>query len=135
MTRLIDTSLWIDFTRARSPHALKQQIAPYLHDPQACFAEPIAFELLRYASDREADEIAEQLDLMPVLPTPADLWARATDLGRACRRSGVSAGSIDLVIAAIAIYHDAELITFDGGFRDIGRATSLKALVLNRREA
>ena len=28
MTLLLDTSLWIDFTRARSPTALKQFIAP-----------------------------------------------------------------------------------------------------------
>lgn len=28
MTLLLDTSLWIDFTRTRSPVALKQRIAP-----------------------------------------------------------------------------------------------------------
>ena len=35
MTLLLDTSLWIDFTRTRSPVALKQCIAPYVLDPAA----------------------------------------------------------------------------------------------------
>ncbi len=32
MTLLLDSSLWIDFTRARSPLALKQFIAPFVLD-------------------------------------------------------------------------------------------------------
>jgi len=35
MTLLLDTSLWIDFTRTRGPVALKQCIAPYVLDPAA----------------------------------------------------------------------------------------------------
>jgi hypothetical protein len=30
MTQLLDTSLWIDFTRVRSPSHLKQFIAPFV---------------------------------------------------------------------------------------------------------
>ena len=41
MTLLVDTSLWIDFTRSRSPLALKQFIAPYVLDPAAHLAEPL----------------------------------------------------------------------------------------------
>ena len=44
MTLLLDTSLWIDFTRARSPAPLKQFIAPYVLDPEAHLAEPVRFE-------------------------------------------------------------------------------------------
>ena len=45
MTLLLDTSLWIDVTRARSPAALKQFIAPFVHDPAAHLAEPVRFGL------------------------------------------------------------------------------------------
>lgn len=38
MARLIDTSLWIDLTRAKSPAALKTFVAPYVNDPDACLA-------------------------------------------------------------------------------------------------
>ena len=40
MTLLLDTSLWIDFTRTRSPAPLKQFIAPFVLDPEAHLAEP-----------------------------------------------------------------------------------------------
>ncbi|MCY2966441.1 MAG: hypothetical protein NT069_22885 [Planctomycetota bacterium] len=40
---LIDTSLWFDFTRSRPPRTLKQFIAPFILDPDAHLAEPIAF--------------------------------------------------------------------------------------------
>lgn len=49
MTLLLDTSLWIDFTRARSPLPLKQLIAPFVLDPACHLAEPVRFELLRSA--------------------------------------------------------------------------------------
>ncbi|MFZ4804659.1 MAG: hypothetical protein ACOYLI_08360 [Synechococcus lacustris] len=44
MTLLLDTSLWIDFTRARSPAHLKQFIAPFVLDPKAHLAEPVRFD-------------------------------------------------------------------------------------------
>ena len=54
MAVLLDTSLWIDFTRARSPLALRQFIAPYVLSPDAVLAEPIVFEVLRHATDQES---------------------------------------------------------------------------------
>lgn len=47
MTLLLDTSLWIGFTRTRSPTALKQKITPFVLDPEAQVAKPVRFELLR----------------------------------------------------------------------------------------
>ena len=53
MARLIDSSLWVDFTRAKSPASLKAAIQPWLLDPDACLCEPVAFEVLRHASPQE----------------------------------------------------------------------------------
>ena len=109
MATLIDSSLWIDLTRARSPRTLKAFIAPYVNYPQSCLAEPITFEVLRHATDGEAEKLSRQFETMPLLTSPVDLWRRATDLGRWCRRAGANAGSLDLVIAAVALHHAAEL--------------------------
>jgi predicted nucleic acid-binding protein len=103
MAKLVDASLWIDFTRLRSPRALKDVIAPHILDPEACLAEPIAFEMLRYANEEEARQLSAQFETMPILPTPSDLWSVAAKLGQQCRRAGITAGSIDLLIATIAI--------------------------------
>jgi predicted nucleic acid-binding protein len=132
MPALIDTSLWIDFTRAKSPKALKQFIAPYIFDPDACLTEPVVFELLRHATRAESSALRQQCQTLPLLPTPPDLWEQATDLGQACRKKGIAVLSIDLLIAAIAIHHDAEVITLDSDFERIASAISLRVKLLVR---
>jgi hypothetical protein len=57
MASLIDTSLWIDFTRVRSPQTLKQFIAPYILHPDAHLAEPVTFEILRHATPAEVRQL------------------------------------------------------------------------------
>jgi hypothetical protein len=129
MTLLLDTSLWIDFTRTRSPVALKQCIAPYVLDPAAHLAEPVRFEVLRTARPEEARLLVAQFDTLPMLPTPADLWQQAINLGQACRQIGRTVLSLDLLIAAVALHHNAELVSFDADFEAI---TLVSALRLNR---
>jgi hypothetical protein len=129
MTLLLDTSLWIDFTRTRSPVALKQCIAPYVLYPAAHLAEPVRFEVLRTARPEEARLLEAQFDTLPMLPTPADLWQQAINFGQACRQIGRTVLSLDLLIAAIAVHHNAELVSFDADFEVIA---SVSALRLNR---
>ena len=129
MTLLLDTSLWIDFTRTRSPVALKQCIAPYVLDPAAHLAEPVRFEVLRAARPEEARLLEAQFDTLPMLPTPADLWQQAINLGQACRQIGRTVFSLDLLIATVALHHNAELVSFDADFEAI---TLVSALRLNR---
>jgi predicted nucleic acid-binding protein len=104
MTLLLDTSLWIDVARARSPAALKQCVVPYVLDPAAHLAEPVRFEVLRAARPEEARLLEAQLAALPLLPTPADLWQQAIALGQACRRIGRSVLSLDLQVAAVALH-------------------------------
>jgi predicted nucleic acid-binding protein len=132
MASLIDTSLWIDFTRAKSPRALKQFIAPFILSPEAALAEPIAFEILRHATDVEIPAVTAQFQTMPLLETPDDLWTAATKLGQACRRKGIHAGSLDLLIVAVAMHHDAELLTFDADFQAIAAVCKAQVKVLLR---
>jgi predicted nucleic acid-binding protein len=132
MPTLIDTSLWIDFTRVRSPQIVKQFIAPFVLDPDAHIAEPVTFEVLRHSSAAEAAQIARRFQTLPTFATPPDVWTHATHLGQACRRKGFTVPSIDLLIAAIAIHHAAELITFDGDFQHVAAASGLQVNLLVR---
>ena len=113
MPTLIDTSLWIDFTRARSPKNLKHFIAPFILHPDAHLAEPVAFEILRHA-------------------TPAENAQLTADLGRACRQAGITVGALDLLIAAVALEHSAEVVTFDPDFEKIAAVSSLQVKLLIR---
>ncbi|MGA2547533.1 MAG: PIN domain-containing protein [Rectinemataceae bacterium] len=132
MASLIDTSIWIDFTRARSPQSLKRFIAPYILDTDAHLAEPIIFELLRHATDEEFDPLSRQFKTFPILSTPRELWNDAVKLGRACRKNNTSVGSIDLCIAAIAIHYDAELVSFDTDYLFIASVSELRLKRLQR---
>jgi predicted nucleic acid-binding protein len=132
MARLVDASLWIDFGRARSSQSLKNFVARYIFDPDACLAEPITFEVLRYANEEETKHLQAQFQTLPTLTTPTNLWGEATALGQRCRRHGITAGSIDLLIACVALHHDAELVTFDAGFAQIATVSTLRVTQLSR---
>ena len=132
MASLVDTSVWIDFTRSRSPQALKRFIAPYILHPSAHIAEPITFEVLRHATDTEARQLSSQFQTFPELATPGDIWARAAALGRDCRRKNISVGSLDLLIAVVALHHGAELVTFDSDFERIAQACAMRVKLLKR---
>ena|SRR5665213_254050 len=130
MAKLLDTNLWIGLTRTRSPRALKTLISTFVADPQACLAEPIVFEILRNATDAEARQLTTHFQTLPLLASPPDLWSVGVDLGRACRRNGFTIGSIDLLIATIALHHGAEIITFDADFQKIASMSNLRLQLL-----
>jgi predicted nucleic acid-binding protein len=124
--------LWIDFTRKKSPQRLKKQIHGWIMDTEACLCEPIAFEILRHATQQEYPLLEAQFDTLPVLETPHQLWRDAASLGRTCRQHGITAGSLDLLIATIASHYGAELITFDHDFMAISQVSDLQVLHLQR---
>jgi predicted nucleic acid-binding protein len=132
MATLIDTSLWIDFTRARSPQSLKRFIASHILAPDVALAEPVTFEILRYATDTEAAQLHQQFRHLPLLPTPTDLWPRAAKLGQRCRKDGIHAGAIDLLISTVAAHHGAQILTFDADFQAIADIGGLRVRVLKR---
>ena len=132
MTLLLDTSLWVDFTRTRSPAPLKQFIAPFVLDPEAHLAEPVRFEMLRSARPDETRQLIAQFDTLPTLSTPADLWRRAIDLGQACRQIGQTVLSLDLLVAAVALHHNAVLVSFDADFEAIASVSELRLQRLER---
>jgi predicted nucleic acid-binding protein len=132
MPTLIDTSLWVDFTRARSPRSLKRFIARYILDPDAHIADPIVFEVLRHASAIEASYLSQQFQTLPFLPTPSSIWTDAISLGQSCRNRNITVNSMDLLIASVALNHGAELITFDADFQKIATASNLRVKLLQR---
>ncbi len=132
MATLIETSLWINFTRARSPQTIKRYIAPYILHPDAHLAEPIVFEMLRHATAAEAKQLMKQFQTLPMLATPPILWMQAAELGQECRRKNFTVSSLDLLIAAIALHHHAEIVTFDGDFQTIAGVSNLQVKLLRR---
>jgi predicted nucleic acid-binding protein len=96
--------------------------------------QPIAFEVLRYATAEEKRFFDAQFRTMVLLllPSPATLWIEAAILGQRCREHGLTPGSLDLLIATVAMHHGADLLTFDSDFEQIARVSSLQVTHLRR---
>ena len=132
MATLIDTSLWIDLTRVRSPRKIKNFIAPYILDPDAHLAKPITFEMLRHATPVEFKQLTQQFQTLPTLATPPSLWSEAADLGQTCRQKNITVNSLDLLIATVALHYGAYVVTFDDDFRRIASVSRFRMRLLKR---
>ncbi len=135
MGQLLDSGLWIVLARPRSPRKAKALVARHVDAAGACVAEPVVFEVLRGANDAESGLLSPYFETLPLLESPLGLWSDGVALGKACRAAGYCPGSIDLLIAAVAIDHDAELVTFDTDFEQIAEVSSLRVRVLAYPEA
>lgn len=77
-------------------------------------------------SDRREQDLRDLLALFPRLRLRHDLDAGAA-VYRECRRSGVTPGGlVDCTIAAIAMRHDAALLTSDIGQARIAQVMPLR---------
>ncbi|HEX2676886.1 MAG TPA: PIN domain-containing protein [Polyangiales bacterium] len=118
---LVDTSVWIEFFRGHEPVAT--QLEQLLDENEVAVCGPVAMELRRgIKSARERSRVMLLLGGCHELPQPAHLWDEAGDLGFVLARRGVSAKSLDLVIATYALSHDVTLFSTDSDFRAMKKA-------------
>lgn len=132
MSLLIDSSLWVDYFRPKTPVKIKQQIAPFINSADAVLCEPIKFEILRASPRRERAGIEALFATFPLLETPLDLWPHAATLGTKCADAGFNPPALDLIIAQVALEYQCELVTFDSHFLEIARVSPLKVQSLKR---
>ena len=132
MAELTDSDLGIEYSRKRSRVSRKRFVAQFIEAEDAALAEPIIFDVLRHALRGEVEQLEELFDLMPALESRGDFWRRAATLGQACRHRGITAGALDLLIGTVALYHSAEIVTFDQRFQDMARVCDLKIKLLQR---
>ncbi|MGJ8696057.1 MAG: PIN domain-containing protein [Verrucomicrobiaceae bacterium] len=132
MARLIDSSLWIDLFRSKTPRSVKEQVRREVLHRDACLCGPIAFEVLREARKDDRSKIEAQFATMPYLSQPSSLWETATRLGQQCRDGGVTPGAIDLAIGAIGIERSATIVTFDRDFLEMAKVSELQVELLTR---
>lgn len=118
---LIDTSAWIDFFRARAP--LSDAVDDALDANEAALCGPVATELRRgLKTEAERRRVLPLLAGCHWLADPPQLWDEAGDLGYFLARKGVTAKTMDLLIATFALAHSAEILTTDGDFSVMRRA-------------
>jgi predicted nucleic acid-binding protein len=122
---LVDTSVWIDVIRGRL--ALADHVG---EEEEIAICLPVYHELLRgVREERDFRRLRERLLQLPMLSSaqPLEIFDSASQIYRAGRVRGVTIRSTsDLLVAATAIRHAAELLHRDSDFTRIAGFTPLR---------
>jgi hypothetical protein len=123
---LVDTSVWIEVFRARSPLDL-EAIADF-DEIVTCL--PVIQEVLHgFPSERAFRTARESILALPRVESPLSeaVVLEAVDLYRAARRVGRTVrSSVDCLIAACALRHDLEVVHRDRDFGTLAQVAPLR---------
>jgi predicted nucleic acid-binding protein len=118
---LIDTSAWVSFFRGHEP--LAGTVDEALAANEAAICGPVETEIRRgLLNARERRAVLPLLTACHWLAQPEQLWSEAGDLGFFLRRRGVTAKTLDLLVAVYALSHSSALLTADKDFRTMHKA-------------
>ncbi|MBY0497084.1 MAG: PIN domain-containing protein [Cyanobacteria bacterium] len=114
---LVDTSAWIHFLRPDGDAAIRARVVAHLTAGTAHWCPIVRLELWNGAGgEREKKVLREFERLIPELAITTGVWNDACDRVRRCRTAGVSAPASDVLIAACARHHGAQLEHADSDF-------------------
>ncbi|MCW3492270.1 PIN domain-containing protein [Microbacterium sp. SSM24] len=130
MSLLVDTSVWSLALRRDRP-----QGSPVVDELRRALGGKdivvttglILQELLQgFVPDRAGAQIVERFASMPLVEPDRHDYIAAADLRNACRKGGVQLGTVDALIAQLAIRHDHTLLTADRDFEHAAPHTGLR---------
>lgn len=125
---LVDTSAWVEFDRETgSPLDLRLTSLVESESPIAS-TEPVLMELLAGArSDTDAARLRRLLVSNVWYSVRFSDYDAAAAIYRMCRRAGLEpGGSIDCLIAAVALRSNVPVLASDGDFAQIARVVPLR---------
>lgn len=115
---LVDTTIWIEFFRARSK--IGDHLEMLLLENAVSTCGVVMFEVLQgIKSEGEKNKILGVLASLPYVEMTRKLWHRAADLSILLKRNGVNLPLSDILIAAIATENDLSIYTLDNHFKQI----------------
>jgi predicted nucleic acid-binding protein len=120
MNLLVDTSVWSLALRRDAPSDAAEvaRLLVALEEQEPVFTTGLILQeiLQGYDGPRAREKILREFDALPMLVPDREDHVAAAGLRNLCRRRGVQTGTIDALLAAIAIRHDLHLITTDRDF-------------------
>jgi predicted nucleic acid-binding protein len=121
----VDTSVWIEALRSADT-AVAQRLTALLDSGDVALAAPVRIEILMGASNRDNPRLRRALSALPVFFPSEQTWARIDEWLDLARTAGERFGFADLLIAAIAADHDAEVWSLDSDFARMSRVGIIK---------
>jgi len=115
---LIDTSVWIDALRGKTPHIV-ETTKELLKDDRILICGPVLFEIKRGLRPPDRKEILFLLDALIRLSVDEAVWDAAGDLDASLRKTGMTIPPMDIIIAQVCLHHKVSLFTLDEHFQSI----------------
>ncbi|MCY3547627.1 MAG: PIN domain-containing protein [Gemmatimonadetes bacterium] len=114
---LVDTSSWIHFLRPDGDPGVHARVETALESGDACWCPLVQLELWNGARGaHERSVLREFARVLPELAISSEVWTKASELATQARARGVTAPATDVLIAACALHHGADLETADSDF-------------------
>jgi predicted nucleic acid-binding protein len=115
---MLDTSVWIDALRGKTPHivAITQAL---LNEDRIIICGPILFEIKRGLRPPDRKKILPLFDALIRLTVDESAWDDAGDLDASLRKKGITIPPMDVVIAQVCLHHEVSLFTLDEHFHSI----------------
>lgn len=114
---LVDSSSWIHLLRPDGNETVRGRVELALHAGDACWCPMVRLELWNGVGGAQEKKVLRNFErLLPELPITSQVWEVANELARTARAAGISVPATDLIIAACARHHGAELEHADSDF-------------------
>ncbi len=130
MNLLVDTSVWsLALRRDRAPDVPEvEYLVRALSQGEAIFTTGLILqELLQgFRGPKARDRIVERFAALPLLVPNREDHVEAAGLRNACRRRGIQVGTIDALLAQLAIRHALVLLTTDRDFEPLAELGALE---------
>jgi predicted nucleic acid-binding protein len=126
---LVDTSAWVEWLRAKDSRADELLRAALARGDVIFTTGVVVQEVLQGARDeRQAGELRQLLAtcrfVEPIFPETYD---HAATLYRRCRAAGrMVRGTVDCLVAALALEHHLDVLAHDRDFATLGRVVGLR---------
>ncbi len=122
---LVDSSVWIDFFSSR-PGRGGAELRRMIEEAEPFALTGIVVAEVLQGLTRDARRIAQFLAQWEMLePHGFETYSAAAAIYRTARAKGIALTTVDTLIAAIALEHQASIFTLDEDFSRIARITRL----------
>ena len=130
MSLFVDTSVWsLAFRRDVRPDSPEvDALAEALRRGDLVVSTGLVLqELLQgFTGPRARDAIIERFSAIGLVMPDRQDHVEAAGIRNTCRRGGVQAGTVDALLAQLAIRHDLVMLTTDADFTHIARHVPLR---------
>jgi predicted nucleic acid-binding protein len=130
MSLFVDTSVWSLAFRRDPPDVGAQvmKLKQALEEGDTILTTGLVLqELLQgFSGPKARILILEHFSAVPLLAPDRDDYIEAATLRNTCRRAGVQAGTIDVLIAQLCVRHNLTLLSTDRDFESIAKHSELR---------